>query len=178
MPDTPNLPPPLTPPDCDLRGFDWMPLFGHRLFGSDLYASATDEEFRAAVRIWWSAWQQCPAASLPNNERALAEAAGYGRDMAGWGRVRDAALHGFTLCSDGRLYHPLLAEAALRAHERRWADRERKRSARARQKERQGAERGLGGVTPSAALRVPSAGQSADSPRTVRAEREREREIY
>lgn len=75
-PHTPNLPPPTTPPDCHLRGFDWMPLFGHRLFGSDLCAIATDEEFRAALRLWWAAWQQCPAASLLNNERALAEAAG------------------------------------------------------------------------------------------------------
>jgi hypothetical protein len=177
MPDTRDLPPPMTPPDCDLRGFDWMPLFGHRLFGSDLYASATDEEFRAAIRMWWGAWQQCPAASLPNNERALAEAAGYGRDLAGWHRVRDVALRGFTLCSDGRLHHPLLAEAALKAHERRRADRERKRTARARQQEKQGAaERGAEGGTPDVSVRVPSAGQDADCPQPVRAERESERE--
>ena len=26
-----DLPSPLTPPDCDLRGFEWMPLWGHRM---------------------------------------------------------------------------------------------------------------------------------------------------
>ena len=35
-----ELPAPMSPPECDLRGYDFMPLFGNRLFGSSLYAKA------------------------------------------------------------------------------------------------------------------------------------------
>ncbi|MFC0411066.1 hypothetical protein [Roseomonas elaeocarpi] len=121
-----TLPAPLTPADCDLRGYDFMPLFGHRLFGSVFDARATDAEFRAAVRLWWQAWQQCPAGSLPNDDGALAKLADFGRDVKGWLKVKGNALHGFVLCSDGRLYHHLLCEQALEAYERRGSERDRK----------------------------------------------------
>lgn len=112
---TDGLPLPLTPPDCDLRGYDFMPLYGHRLFTSDLYTSSTDTEFRAALRLWWSAWQQCPAGSLPDNDSALAMMSDYGRDIKGWRQIKEKALHGFVRCSDGRLYHPMLCEEAVKA---------------------------------------------------------------
>ncbi|MFC0407938.1 hypothetical protein [Roseomonas elaeocarpi] len=121
-----TLPAPLTPADCDLRGYDFMPLFGHRLFGSVFDARATDAEFRAAVRLWWQAWQQCPAGSLPNDDGALAKLADFGRDVKGWLKVKSNALHGFVLCSDGRLYHQLLCDQALEAYERRGTERDRK----------------------------------------------------
>ena len=114
-PDT-AAPAPLSPPDCDLRGYDFMPLFGHRLFCGRLYTHCTDAEFRAALRLWWSAWNQVPAGSLPMDDRALATLADFGRDVRAWRRVRARALDGFVACSDGRLYHPLLAREATRAH--------------------------------------------------------------
>jgi hypothetical protein len=70
-----------------------------------------------------------PAASLPADERLLANLAGYGRDMKGWAEVRDDALHGFVECSDGRLYHPVVAEKALEADGQRKAQKERTRKA-------------------------------------------------
>lgn len=112
-----SAPEPMTPPDCDLRGYEYMPLFGQKLFGSNLYAEATDEEFRAALKLWWEAWQQCPAGSLPSSDQAIARLADYGRDPKGWARIRENALHGFVLCADGRLYHPMLSEAAIKAYE-------------------------------------------------------------
>lgn len=111
-----DAPDPMTPADCDLRGYEYMPLMGHRLFGSTLYAEATDAEFRASIKLWWSAWNQCPAGSLPNSEAALAMLADYGRDLKGWGKVREMALRGFILCNDGRLYHPILCDAAVKAY--------------------------------------------------------------
>lgn len=128
---TASLPDPLTPPDCDLRGYDFMPLFGHRLFGSAFEAHATDAEFRTALRLWWQAWQQCPAGSLPNDDVALARLADFGRDLKAWLKVKAQALHGFALCADGRLYHPLLCEQATLAFERRRRERDRKAEARA-----------------------------------------------
>ena len=110
---------PLTPSDCDLRGYEFMPVFGHQLFGSELYLKASAEEFRAAMRLWWAAWNQCPAASLPSNDGALAQLADFGRDVKSWRRVREVALHGFVECEDGRLYHPFLAAKAVDAFDRR-----------------------------------------------------------
>ncbi len=112
-----SAPDPMTPPECDLRGYEYMPLFGGKLFGSTLYTDCTDAEFRTALKLWWSAWQQCPAGSLPASDGALALLADYGRDLKGWGKVRNMALRGFVLCSDGRLYHPMLCEAAVKAYE-------------------------------------------------------------
>jgi len=111
-----DLPEPMTPADCDLRGSEYMPLHGHKLFSSTLYSESTDAEFRAALRLWWSAWQQCPAGSLPSSDAALALAADYGRDLKGWQRVKRVALHGFVLCADGRLYHPILCDVALNSY--------------------------------------------------------------
>jgi hypothetical protein len=121
-----ELPPPLVPPDCDLRGYEYMPLFGNKLFGSEFYARANDAEFRAAMRLWWSAWQQCPAGSLPDDDRALALLADHGRNVKSFQKVREVALHGFVKCNDGRLYHPVLCNEALNASEIRKKERMRK----------------------------------------------------
>ena len=115
------LPAPLVPPNCDLRGLDWMPINGHRLYGSDFYARALQNPRGglAAQKLWWVAWQQCPAGSLPNNEHALARFADFGSDMRGWARAQETALYGFIPCSDGRLYHPVICEAVRNAWNRR-----------------------------------------------------------
>jgi hypothetical protein len=123
---TDELPQPLTPPDCDLRGLEWMPLYGHRLFASDFDAHASDAVFRAALSLWWAAWNQVPAASLPDDDVTLCRLAGLGRDVERWRAIRAAALHGFARCADGRLYHAALAELALPAWDRRLKDRKRK----------------------------------------------------
>ncbi|SEB96304.1 DUF1376 domain-containing protein [Bradyrhizobium erythrophlei] len=106
---------PLTPIDLDLRDFGFMPLEVVRLRDSDLAALATGDEFRAAVLLWCAAWHQVPAASLPADDRLLAKLAGFGRDLKGWNGVKKEALRGFLECSDGRLYHPVIADIAIEA---------------------------------------------------------------
>ncbi|MGY0570669.1 DUF1376 domain-containing protein [Bradyrhizobium sp. RDM12] len=122
-------PDPLTPPDCDLRDFSWMPLDVIRLRDSDLTVLLSGEAFRAAVLLWCAAWHQIPAASIPTDDRILAKLAGYGRDVESWAKVRDDALHGFVECSDGRLYHPVVAEKALEANDQRQKQKERTQKA-------------------------------------------------
>lgn len=107
-----GLPEPLTPPDCDLRDFAFMPLDVARLRDSDLAIQVGAEEFRAAVLLWCAAWHQVPAASLPDDDKALAALAGYGRVVAEWRKHREGALYGWVKCDDGRLYHPVVAEKA------------------------------------------------------------------
>jgi hypothetical protein len=110
-----ELPDPLTPADCDLRDFQYMELDVRRLRDSEFAAGATGEAFRAGVLLWCAAWHQVPAASLPDNDTELANLAGYGRVIKEWRKVREQALSGFVKCSDGRLYHSVIAEKAVHA---------------------------------------------------------------
>jgi hypothetical protein len=126
-----QLPEPLTPPTCDLRDFAYMPLDVVRLRDSDLAATPDGEVFRAAILSWCTAWHQVPAASLPDDDPVLARLLGYGRDVKGWTKLRAAgALKGFVKCSDGRLYHPVVAEKAVTAWEAKQAQRNRTKKAR------------------------------------------------
>ena len=121
---------PLTSADCDLRDFAYMPLDVVRLRDSDL-AAIDAEAFRAAVLSWCVAWHQSPAASLPDDDAALCRLLGYGRDLKGWQKVRKAgALRGYVLCDDGRLYHPVVAQKALEAWQKKHAQRDRTEAAR------------------------------------------------
>lgn len=106
------LPAPLTPADCDLRDFPFMPLDVVRLRDSDFAAITEAEGFRAGLLLWCASWHQVPAASLPDDDVVLARLAGFGRIVKAWQKLRADALHGWVRCSDGRLYHPVVAEKA------------------------------------------------------------------
>ena len=123
-----GIPDPLTPPECDLRGFDWMALLGDRLFKSTFYRRARKDPRGglAGIKLWWEAMLQKPAGSLPNDEEELCMLADFGEDLKAWRKHRDVAMHGWTLCSDGRLYHHVVAEQAIDA----WDKRRRAREAR------------------------------------------------
>ncbi len=122
---------PLVSPEVDLRDFPYMPLDVLRLRDSDLLVHATADEFRAAVVLWCASWHQIPAASLPDDDKALASLAGYGRDVSGWLEARTGALRHWVKCTDGRLYHPVVAEKANEAWEAKQKQRARTESARA-----------------------------------------------
>lgn len=120
---------PMTPAECDLRGMPYMPLFGDRLFGSATWIAASPEARCAALRLWWRAFaHEVPAASLPNDDVLLADYAGYGVAVKAWRKVKAQAMRGWSLCSDGRLYHRTVAEVALEA----WSQRKRNREKQAR----------------------------------------------
>jgi hypothetical protein len=106
---------PLTPEDCDLQDFPRMMIDIPRLRGSSFDSTLDDSAWRAGVNLWMAAWHQVPAASLENDEAQLAKAAGLGRDVKTWRKVKGEALRGWTACDDGRLYHPTVAEFALEA---------------------------------------------------------------
>lgn len=128
---------PLVGPDVDLRALDGFMLNVERLMASELVAISSGEEFKAAVLLWCRAWKQVPAASLPDDDRVLAAFAGC--SLPRWRKLKAVALRGFVRCADGRLYHRVLAEDAIRAfarHQafraRRAADQERLRDWRAK----------------------------------------------
>jgi hypothetical protein len=111
-------PDPLVPAEVDLRDFAFMPLDVGRLRDSDLASEETPEACWAAVLLWCAAWHQVPAGSIPDSDDWQAKHAGYksqGRIAPGWRKVRTGALRGWVACSDGRLYHPVIAEKAIDA---------------------------------------------------------------
>lgn len=121
---TDTLPAPLTPPDCDLRSFVYMPVDIIRLFSSEFHAKATDAEWRAGFTLWLKSYHQVPAGSVPDDDVILARMAELGRDVDAWKALRTMALHGWVKCSDGRLYHPTVCEKANEA----WTMKIRKRA--------------------------------------------------
>ena len=121
-----EFPDPLTPPECDLRGMEWMPLDINRLLTSETWILGTAEECKAAVTLWCEAWRQVPSASLPDDDRMLAHLSRLG---PAWKRARDAVLRSWVKCSDGRIYHPVVAEKARSAWEAKLAQAERTRAA-------------------------------------------------
>lgn len=109
--------------DINLSGLPFMPLDVLRLADSDFVAIATGDEFKAAVLLWCKSWHQVPAGSLPNDDRVLAHLSGAGKD---WKKISAVALRGWTLASDGRLYHPVIVEKALAAFDAREAYRDKR----------------------------------------------------
>lgn len=110
-----QLPDPLVPLDCDLRNFEYMPLELERLRKSKawLLAKRQPELGFYMVNLWGASWHNVPAASLEDDDDLLADLAMCPFDV--WPKVRDKVLHGWVKCSDGRLYHPVVAEKAITA---------------------------------------------------------------
>ena len=171
------LPDPLNTPDCDLTGYDYMPLKGQKLFKSHFYVEIASQNPLAGllgIKLWWEAWQQCPAGSLPSSDSALCRLADLGRDLRTWGRIKQAALHGFVLCNDGRLYHPYICQLARKALAVRVKERNRKANQRARGAEHLSVEQEQCEAQPSQLIENIengvdlSAGQARDIPGTPR----------
>jgi hypothetical protein len=148
--DDKDLPPPLVPPDCDLRGIPYMAVNLIQIFESDLYALSSGDEFKAAFTLWGKSFSQIPAGSLPANDRLLEHLSGAKR----WSSVRDMALRGWFKCHDGRLYHKTVAEAVLRAWSSRLTQRQRTEAARAALAANRNASRETAPVTEQVALSV------------------------
>ena len=108
-------PEPLISAEVDLQDFAFMPLQVARLRDSELAAEENPEACWYAVLLWAASWHQIPAGSLPDNDTALMRLVGLGRDARTWKKHRAGALRGFVLCSDGRLYHPVVVEKAKEA---------------------------------------------------------------
>jgi hypothetical protein len=145
-------PAPLVPAEVDLRGLPFMPLDVVRLLDSDLFALSNGDEFKAAVALWCKSWSQHPGGSLPDDDRVLAHLTSTGPR---WRKVKAMAMRGWVLCSDGRWYHPVVAEKAVEAWEHRQDyleeannNAERQRRWRERQKALSTEIRELGGVPP------------------------------
>lgn len=113
MPQQRDLPAPPLPATVDLRVFDRMPLDVKRLRDAETVVLTKPLEFKCAVLLWCASWHQLPASSLPDDDALLADLAGFGFAVKEWRKVRAGALRGFVKCSDGRLYHGVIAAIAI-----------------------------------------------------------------
>lgn len=126
-----ELPDPLVPAEVDLRGYEFMPFYAERCFGSESWLEASHEARVAMLKLWWRAYgKEKPAASLPDRDTLLREYAGYAEAPRAWLKIRDQALRGFVKCSDGRLYHKVLSVIVVDAWEFRNKQRNRTEAAR------------------------------------------------
>lgn len=103
-------PEPPVPATLDVRCFPTMPLDVARLRGSETWILSSPAERSAEINLWAASWHSVPAGSLPNDDRVLAYLSMAGPD---WPAVKEMALRGWVLCSDGRYYHHVVCQFAV-----------------------------------------------------------------
>jgi len=111
----PVLPPPLVPIEADLTDFRFMPIEHARLRRSRawLICKRRPELAFWQINLWIGSWTERPAGSLEDDDDVLADVAMCSPDR--WQEVKADVLRGWIKCSDGRLYHPVVAEKVLEA---------------------------------------------------------------
>lgn len=155
---TGELSDPLTPSDCDLRRFPFIPLYIDRLRRSKSWLRCRRQPAIGfyMMNLWIASWHEVPAASLEADDDVLADAAMCHPEA--WDAVKADVLVGWVRCKDGRLYHPVVAEMAkdafgLRQESRKhgqagatakWGDPVLARAAKVKRHERLAAARQLG----------------------------------
>ena len=109
---TVTLPEPPVAADVDLRDFPFIPFEVQRIRRSKAWRMARrrPEIGFYMANLWMASWHEMPAGSLEDDDEALADAAMC--DPKKWAKVKPLAMHGWYKCSDGRLYHDVVAEKA------------------------------------------------------------------
>lgn len=125
-----SIPDPPVAADVDLRDFAWMPISINRLRRSKawLICKRKPELAFYMLNLWTACWHDTPAASLEDDDDVLADLAMC--EPSKWQKIREQVLHGWMKCSDGRLYHPVVAEMAKGAWQQKQAQRQRTEAAR------------------------------------------------
>lgn len=118
MTDVTALPEPPYPREIRARG--WRFEFDtERIRTSDTWAIASAELRPWLLMLWMTAWDNHPV-GLPGDERAIAGQ--IGMQLQQFQASRETLLRGWQMCSDGRLYHPVLTERVLEMIEKRRKD--------------------------------------------------------
>lgn len=106
---------PPVPAECDVTGEQHLPLDISKLLSSKAQAVARRDAtaFFALVQFQLRAWRSVPAGSLPADDSVLCDLAGVTPDVWHTPGFKEMALQGFSLATDGLLYHRDLAASAL-----------------------------------------------------------------
>lgn len=138
-----QLPTPPVPDDADLTAFKFMPLEVQRLRRSKawLICKRKPELAFYMLNLWTASWHELPAGSLEDDEDVLADAAMCSPEK--WTKVRRDVMRGWVKHSDGRLYHPVVAEKVMDSWHGRVMDRWRKECDRLRKENKKRADKNL-----------------------------------
>lgn len=118
MADVTALPDPPYPRDIRARG--WRFEFDtERIRSSDTWAIAGPELRPWLLMLWMVAWDNHPV-GLPGDERAISGQ--LGMPLQEFQAHRETILRGWQMCSDGRLYHPVLTERVMEMAAKRQKD--------------------------------------------------------
>lgn len=123
------LPEPPYPPEIKARGWAFS-LNVERIEASDTWALAGNELQPWLLKTWYSAWKSQPVGTMPAEPRLFAARIGMP-----WSKFQDAAevlMRGWTLHSDGVMYHATITELVLDMTTRRAKDNARVKNHRAR----------------------------------------------
>jgi hypothetical protein len=125
-----QLPAPLVEAEVDLRSYEFMPLDVVRLMRSSTWRKVRRQPELGywMMNLWVSSWHEVPAASLPDDDDDLADFARCEPKV--WAKVKEKVLAGWTKCSDGRLYHAVVAEKAVESWAKMNSQRKRTNAAR------------------------------------------------
>jgi Protein of unknown function (DUF1376) len=121
-----TAPLPMVSTEVDLTDFKFMPLEVARLRRSKawLICKRRPELAFYMLNLWTASWHERPAGSLEDDDDVLADAAMCPPER--WAEVKADALRGWVKCSDGRLYHPVVAEKVAESWHgkvlRRWSN--------------------------------------------------------
>lgn len=131
----PNLPPPPYPARLNNKpnktGGYAFELNVERMRQSDTWALAEASQRGFLFLIWIESWTQEPAGSLPDSEEVIAKRIGLPLDE--FRANKDVLMRGWWKASDGRLYHPVIAELVVGVMERKTKNAARQRGFRERQ---------------------------------------------
>lgn len=105
-----TLPDPPYPATTRAKGWRFE-LDYERIEASDTWALAPAELRPWLLMLWMQAWRQTPCGSMPDNDALIA--ARLGMSVTMFQTHRETLMRGWTLCSDGLLYHPVIVEKAL-----------------------------------------------------------------
>lgn len=144
-------PDPLVPAEVDLRDFAYMPVQCARLRKSKEWLLAKKDPAIGfySFNLWTASWHERPPGSLEDDDDVLADSAMC--PLARWKKVREKVLRKWVKCSDGRLYHPIVAEVALESWAAKLANRRRTDAAteaRRQRDEQRNVERGSNVTSP------------------------------
>lgn len=160
-----ELPPP--PYTADTKANGWKPeLDIERILTSDTWVLAEEDERCWLLRIWMECWRSVPVGAMPADRTLFARRIGCSRAFLD--AHAEILLRGWTLHSDGNLYHAHVSGMVLSMIATRTSAKMRMAQHRQRQK--------AGNHPPSGDMGAPVTRNFAEVPRSNAAEQEQEQE--
>lgn len=111
--DLAKCPAPLIEAEVDLLRLEWMPFPIRKVLNDPILRDCAPAIWKARVRLMIESWHQVPAGSVPSSPTSLQHLCSI--DVRTIAAKMSDIMAGWTLCSDGRYYHPDICQEAEKA---------------------------------------------------------------